>query len=556
MANSEKDQLFRKYPVAIMHLRQQLKAKRLGLVLGAGIGVDLGFPSWDQLVSNIAQREEVDGESLKEYVSGNTITTQLLFQCFMENYLKNDFTGERLQNYEKYGDIEIRKEWKKLVHDVLYANVPDKIDDIIARSKYLLSLVELIQETEPMTVTYNFDDTIERVLFKLRNKRKAEQESRGYTVVWDPNVQTEKRPNIVYHPNGYLPKKISEFASEQLIFLEDTFEDQLIDSFRGHYNALNNHYSSKTCLFVGISLSDRTLKHMLRMNSKKCFGHTHYLIQYVRDDIDINAEQYKEYVETLTKTNFNTYNLFTMFLTSEEIKTLTRLLLMDDFNFGILRDKITKMRKLFIMGAVAVGKSTTVNQFKCLQTYDEWLEEMPDDMEKSPDLPKSESIERIDKWIAEQINLKNDFLFYATETEGHGLSIIDRTPLDAFAFTSNDEWKAKSDLILSRLPEKGLMPGKVVLLKGDITEMMKRAIQKFRDYSKEALEEQQKKFEHIARGLIEAYPEAITTIDVTDKSIEQVTKEVAMIIYFDEYEEVDFQKILMAIQEKGYDFYE
>jgi len=558
--STEHGELLNKYSIAIVHLRQQLHDKRFGLVLGAGIGSELGFPSWEQLISKIAKRDEVEGAFISNYTSENTITSQLLYQRFKDKYLADDQNGSRNNTYHCYGDIEIRRKWKELVHDVLYQDVPESIEDVIKRSPYLPKLVELIKQSDPMTVTYNFDDTIERVLYTLREKNTSKYEHRGYTVVWDPNVQTEKRPNVIYHPNGYLPKKLSSgAASEQLIFLEDSFEDQLIDSFKGHYNALNNHYSSKTCLFVGISLSDRTLKHMLRMNSKKCFGHIHYIIAYVKDDVDMTTHEFSEYMDSIIKTNFATYNLYTMFLKNNEISTLIELIQMPDLDFAQLCNtkSVAKTRKFFIMGAVAVGKSTTVNQFKSLQTYDEWLEEMPDGMEKSPDLSDEDSIKSIDAWIAGQISLKNHVLGHCT-TKGvnQSVSIIDRTPVDAFAFTPDKEWVNKAELILSKLNNNPLIGGKVIFLKGNIPEMMKRAKQKFKEYTLTALKEQQTKFEHLSTGMGKRFPNAINTIDVTDKSIEQVTKEVAEIIFFSSYGEVDFQTIVNSIKEKGHEFHE
>ena len=49
--------------------------------------------------------------------------------------------------------------------------------------------------------------------------------------------------------------------------------------------------------------------------------------------------------------------------------------------------------------------------------------------------------------------------------------------------------------------------------------------------------------------------DVVSFIDVTNKTIEQVSKEVAEIIYFEKYVEADFQSILEAISKNGRDFY-
>ena len=438
----------------------------------------LGFPNWKKLIENIAKKPDVDGVKLYENPSARTVTSQMLFQLFKEKFLNTE--AGRL-SFDRYGDVELRKNWELLVHEVLYQNVSPKPNDWILACPYLENLVKVIGESKTMTVTYNFDDTIEKLLHKYYKK----SGTRGFTVVWDSNVQMEKRDNIVYHPNGYLPRKMSDFASSQLVFLEDTFEDQLVDSFNGHYNALNNHYSSKTCLFLGISLEDRTLKHMLRMNAKKCYGHIHYIIQHMPDHTKDGDEAQKMLVESETKSNFDTYNLYTMYLTSDEINTLMELLQLgfDDFN-SICIDVI-KTRKFFVMGPVAAGKSTAVSQFKCFQTYDEWLEDMADDMDKPPSELEDEKEKTIDAWIASQIWRKNDNLVMTTNRNLPCISIIDRTPIDAYAFFDNDlispegeetdeertkrinelniQWKKKAELHLSkRTVGSSLTGGKII----------------------------------------------------------------------------------------------
>ena len=567
------EELFKKYPVAISHLHQQFKVKRLGLVLGAGVSKGLGFPDWKELVKNIAKSSEVEGLKLFDNPSGRTITSQMLFQLFKEKFLSS---GEGRQSVDKYGDLELRKKWKTLVHNILYQGVSLNPEDWISSCPYLENLIRVIGDSGTMTVTYNFDDTIEKLLHKYNGK----SGSRGYTVVWDSNVQMEKRENIVYHPNGYLPTKMSDFASTQLVFLEDTFEDQLVDSFNGHYNALNNHYSSKTCLFIGISLEDRTLKHMLRMNAKKCYGHIHYIIQHVSDHDKDTDESQQMLIASETKANFDTYNLYTMYLTSDEINTLMEMIRLEVDDFNSICTDVIKTRKFFMMGSVAAGKSTAVTQFKCFQTYDEWLEDMADDMDKAPSELDADREKAIDTWIAEQIWRKNDNLVRTTASHLPCISIIDRTPIDAYAFFENDlisplggetdeekkkrlellsiSWKNKAKLHLSkRTVGSNLTGGKIIFLQGEVPEMVKRAKQKFRGHEDRDLRIQQDELLYLARGCEKLCGKhTVHIINVTNKNIEQVAKEVAEVIYFNEYAEVNFQLILNAIESKGRGFYE
>lgn len=67
-----------------------------------------------------------------------------------------------------------------------------------------------------------------------------------------------------------MPRQLSETPSPQLVFLEDSFADQLIYSMSGHYAFLTDYLSQTSGLLIGHSLNDPTLK--------QCPGHIIFLI--------------------------------------------------------------------------------------------------------------------------------------------------------------------------------------------------------------------------------------------------------------------------------------
>lgn len=87
--------------------------------------------------------------------------------------------------------------------------------------------------------------------------------------------------------------------------------------------------------------------------------------------------------------------------------------------------------------------------------------------------------------------------------------------------------------------------------------MVKRAKQKFRGHEDRDLRIQQDELLYLAYGAQKIFGKnTVRIINVTNKNIEQVAKEIATVIYFDEYGEVDFQCILDTIASKGRTFYE
>jgi hypothetical protein len=536
-----RNQVLQKYCRAIVHMRQELDNMRLGLILGAGISTDFGFPSWGDLIKRIAENPQINAQEITEKSTSHTSISQLLFQQYRSNLLKNvepeDLAYRRIE-------MKINAGWKRIVCGALYLEVPDKIQDLKDRDEILWAYLDIIKRIR-ITVNYNFDDLLEIMLADSRTNEE-EKRTRGYKTIWSSAIQLTPDSRVIYHPNGYLPRRLDENSSEQLVFLEDSFADQLIDSMSGHHAFLMNHLSQTTCLLMGLSLNDPTLKHLLRQNAIRHPGHYHYYIAYIESG-DANKAMYKQ---SVSDSNFEVYNLITLFLSKKEIAALGLLLSMDDKEFRHLVEESggKNIYRYFITGPVSVGKSTMISHFQSLKTHDEWLEPRPLGMEKDPSKVKDNDIKQIDAWVARQIGLKNvGLLEYST-----GLHIIDRAPLDAFAFTPRKGWVDKAKFIKKGIsPGKAnrkLCPGHIILMIGDPSVMASRSIMKHKDTDAKNLEDQQKVLEKVYKNEKQGV-NVVDVVDTRDKTVEQVAKEIARIIHCNEYTEANMQEWLNRIEE-------
>ena len=99
MAMTLEDRLVKELPRAVVHLRAQRKAGRFGLIFGAGIGIDLGYPQWPDLVSRIANHANVGATRIwnrleQQGTAGRPVTrslasvTQMLFSQFRRRQIK------------------------------------------------------------------------------------------------------------------------------------------------------------------------------------------------------------------------------------------------------------------------------------------------------------------------------------------------------------------------------------------------------------------------------------------------------------------------------------
>lgn len=539
--NDIRNHVLEKYCRAIIHMRQELDKNRFGLILGAGISIDLGFPEWEDLIKQIAEHPDINAKKIAIRPISHTSISQLLFQQYRSNQLKN--AGEEDSAYSR-SEMKIDAGWKRIVHNALYENVPNTIKELKKKDGIIGAYLDIIKKTR-ITVNYNFDDSLERMLADSRTTEEKEK-TRGYKTIWRTNIQLSPDSRVIYHPNGYLPWRLSDNSSEQLVFLEDSFADQLIDSMSGHHAFLMNHLSQTTCLLMGLSLNDPTLKHLLRQNAIRHPGHYHYYIAYLESD-ETDDPMYEQ---SVFESNFEVYNLITLFLSKDEIAALGLLLSMNYEDFEDIveeRGEINKYR-YFITGSVSVGKSTMISHFQSLKTYDEWLEPLPDGMEKDPAKVQNGDIDQIDKWIAKQIGLKNTHLKHNSK----GLNIIDRAPLDAFAFTPDNEWVEKAKLIKEGISpgksQRKLCPGHIILMIGDPQVMASRAIMRHKDTDAESLDKRQEKLKQIYR----ADEKSITIVDTRDKTIRQVAKEIARILHCNDYIEANMQEWLNQIEEGSF----
>jgi hypothetical protein len=141
-------------------MRQRLhRDNLLGLCLGAGVSADFEFPSWPQLIRRIAEHAEIQGTRLLEVSQSLTSQAQFLFQKYKQSLeARGDMSGDDVVDHRRatFG-------WLEIVHECLYKEA--RVDDSQLKSHpYLWDLLPLVKQSA-MTVNYNFDDSIERMLY-------------------------------------------------------------------------------------------------------------------------------------------------------------------------------------------------------------------------------------------------------------------------------------------------------------------------------------------------------------------------------------------------------
>ncbi len=517
----------------IVHMRHRLHVEnKLGLCLGAGVSTDFSIPSWKNLIQRIAEHSEVQGVELLKISTSLTEQCQFLYQKFHQRAAAHLHPGE--------DDVlmarRIGMQWLRIVHECLYRDAKTADADL-RRHPYLWSLLPLIKQSA-MTINYNFDDTVERALYLFNNEKFSSSDDKGFEVAWQPSSQFRRNRGVIYHPNGFLPHQTIDGFSEQIVFMEQEFADQLVDLGGGHSTSLVNHFSKQTIIFIGLSLSDANLKHSLYISAKSNPGNFHYRIYWCGDE-----KPSMEVQDTIRKANFSIYKLVTLFLSTKEIEELAALLVLsnEDFNAQCDTDfaRVRTEYRYYLTGAVGCGKTTALENLRSIGTFDEWVDRKHFLLGRPHSELSAEERQLIDGWINQQFRKKNRRVCAASTM----ISLIDRSPIDPLYFVANkeSEFRRAQELLQWMVPSTGpitkIAAGHLIIFKCDPRVLRLRLASRDKTYTEEQLVSQIETIDSIWKD----YP--TTIIDTTNMSVAQVVSKVLETILFTPYQPIDIHEI-------------
>lgn len=544
--------LVERYAKALCHLNHARRTQRLGLILGSGVSGDLGIPKWADLIRQI--------ESLLTYESGGAPESYRAEQLF-QHYKKKRTeqlewpTGARL-------DAAITAGWRDLVARCLYAAFRGKNGKLsfsayrkkIEQHPYLSDLGKLARDAQ-LVVTHNFDDALE-VAIDLDPSITAAP-SRKYHYFWKPEPFLRRGMVNIYHPNGFTPLRDDLKGSENLILTEASFADHLANTNTEESHFFLRHLADKTCLIIGHSLSDGTLKNALRQHANHRPGHVNYYVHWDRrGEAGLGPSQRN----AIREANFETYNLVTIFASASEISEILRIVSLgeDELEGLLARHSMVSRYVYYIVGTVSSGKSTTLRHLRDLATVEEWPSKMPVVMNReSIELKRRQEV-ALDERIENALWIKN------TEIRNikAGIVAVDRAPLDFIAFpaksteTVGDTARRRADAVLARLKIgnfRDLCPGQVVVVQADTEVLIERQLQRTgRLKPEKAVGASAKRYLNGQRErLAKIYKKAIdagSAIETDRCSVATSVKAAARIIHLNKYVPFDFAARLRTIQ--------
>src|SRR5689334_12500877 len=108
-------------PVWMCHMWQRLDRRRLGLILGAGVSIDAGCPTWKDLVQRLTAKFPAFEKAFEAHRSAGlqeTYITQIAYSLHQAS--ARVAASPVPQQFEQY---QVDSTWMEIVHQELYRDI-------------------------------------------------------------------------------------------------------------------------------------------------------------------------------------------------------------------------------------------------------------------------------------------------------------------------------------------------------------------------------------------------------------------------------------------------
>jgi hypothetical protein len=249
---------FKNDDILTSFLAQQLDQGALAIVLGAGISIPLGLPSWPDLLQKLADK------LTKALATG----------------LGPDEQAEALFHASGLTALEFAEQ----VRALLYQGVDRSFSGLL-NSHLLAALGALAMPSRRGSaseiITFNFDDLLETYLGYY-----------GFTVeVVDILPAWNSRADIrVFHPHGLLPSNPEAPLKRGIVLTRSDYDKTVGDPSSAWHSALTQTLASHTCIFLGLSGADANLTSLLTrvqgIHPAAAQGQPYWGIRLTTDGVD------------------------------------------------------------------------------------------------------------------------------------------------------------------------------------------------------------------------------------------------------------------------------
>ena len=270
-----------KREMAIDKAKFAFKEDHCSFILGAGVSMDAGGPSWEDLLRKIVRHFKGFGlkEDFEKVYSWCGMSPIILGRYVASGKKRLMAVSDYLRRYVLYNKVDIDK--SELIRSICEA-VKGPLDD---KRNVSAGKVDSI-------ITYNYDDLIETALEKA-----GVSTARIYL-----KNRTKRNEFPVYHVHGLIPQMKKDIASTP-VFSEKEYHEMYKEAY--HWSNVEQLHAldRNTCFFIGISMKDPNLRRLLDISHYGGDNECHHFVFLKREhlfqpeEVDKNDTHYNT-VET------------------------------------------------------------------------------------------------------------------------------------------------------------------------------------------------------------------------------------------------------------------
>lgn len=225
----------------------------LALFVGAGVSMGCGLPGWSELVSRVLSTTWKDQPELVELLLKD------------RNILAARYARQ------KAGD-----KFNRIVHAALYRDTVE-----LSRCVWAIARSGIGQ-----VCNFNFDDLLAEALLT--------DGTNCVIATPDESFRSSQDGITVYHPHGILPRfyRDGELDAAKIVFSEDDYHNLYSDPYSWANIAQLSLLTSKSVLFIGLSMQDPNLRRLIDIARNRGFTNQHFavfrdpIISCRRDELD------------------------------------------------------------------------------------------------------------------------------------------------------------------------------------------------------------------------------------------------------------------------------
>lgn len=255
----------------ISDLIEAYKDEKLTLVLGAGVSIEHGLPSWNVLLQKLLINTFAT-ETNDDTKEKSIVLSKLFTKIFSPSPL---ISGRYLKKYyQDFSNTNLTTSFEEAVREAIYEEIDiEKQSDLFKEIRQLCAAPGRNPSLDSI-ITYNYDDLLEKYLLNLD----IDIPFKSIHSIGDNPVHGELP---IYHVHGFLPQDIELNENNKITLSEDIYHQQYNEIYSWNNIIQINKFRDNMCLFFGISFTDPNLRRLLDIAKlqKGESGKYHYLIR-------------------------------------------------------------------------------------------------------------------------------------------------------------------------------------------------------------------------------------------------------------------------------------